>query len=70
MWLTPRLCPVCWSRSMALKGTLDLSPLFDWLARYPRHRATASYSAVPVDGTATFTFFSRIRVAFPVRWRR
>ena len=33
----------------------------------PGHRG---YSAVPVDGTATFTFFSRIRVALPVRWRR
>ena len=47
---------------------------------YPVHEAVrksrarvsedAGYSAVPVSGTATRTFFSRMRVALPVSLRR
>ena len=33
-------------------------------------RVAVPETGTPVTGTATFTFFSRMRVALPVRWRR
>ena len=42
----------------------------DRLPPIPRPRLRSAYSAAPVSGTATRTFFSLMRVALPVRLRR
>jgi hypothetical protein len=60
--LAPRLAPALYP-----SADCNFGLLLHWLARQFRHRAAGRYSSVPVVGTAILTFFSRIRVALPVR---
>lgn len=66
MNFAPRLGPALY-RTVGCVFDCSFDFSFHWLARLIRHRAAARYSGAPVVGTAILTFFSRIRVALPVR---